>query len=145
MFKHILIPADDDPGSRRAFVYGVEVAKRFGARITGFHVMSEFTRWTGLAELLEPPPDKLLTEAEKHSAKVLAPLERLAEKSGVRCDAVSEPGEDAAEAIIKAAKRLKCDLIVMASHGRVGLARCVVGSETRKVLDRGSLPVLVVR
>jgi nucleotide-binding universal stress UspA family protein len=48
-------------------------------------------------------------------------------------------------AILDAAKKSKCDAIVMASHGRRGLSALLLGSETTKVLTYGKLPVLVVR
>lgn len=144
-FTHILIPADDDPGSRRAFEHGVELAKRFGARITGFHAMTGDAKWVSLTEQLEHPPQGMLAGAPARARKVFAPLKRLCKQDGVRCDTVSAAAENPAEAIIATAKKLECDLIVMASHGRVGIARLMLGSETRNVLDHGDLPVLVVR
>jgi nucleotide-binding universal stress UspA family protein len=144
-FTHILIPADDDPGSRRAFEPGVELAKRFGARITGFHAMTREAKWISLTEQLEHPSQEVFTGAQARARKVFAPLKRLCKQSGVRCETVSEPAENPAEAIVTAAKKLKCDLIVMASRGRIGVARLVLGSQTRNVLDHGDLPVLVVR
>lgn len=145
IFEHILIPAGDDPGSRRAFEYGVEVAARFGARVTGFHAASCFVGWTRLAERFEDAPKKSPADPQARAAKVLAPLKRLCGKAGVDCELVSEPAENSAEAIVVLAKKLKCDLIVMASHGRAGITRMVLGSETRNVLDHCDLPVLVVR
>ncbi len=144
-FRHILIPASDDPGSRRAFEYGVEVAARFGARVTGFHAASPFVGWTRLAEPIEDAPKKSPANPQGRAAKALAPLKRLCGKAGIDCRLVSEPAENPAEAIVAQARKLKCDLIVMASHGRAGITRLVLGSETRNVLDRCSLPVLVVR
>ena len=49
------------------------------------------------------------------------------------------------EGILDAAKDKGCDLIVMASHGRRGVARLLLGSETMKVLTLGTVPVLVIR
>lgn len=144
-FKHIMIPADEGPGSRRAFEYGVELAGRFGARITGFHAMPGFAGWVSLTEQLDHPPKRPLPDAEARVERVFAPLRHLCKQAGVHCETVSEPAENPAEAIIAAAKKLKCDLIVMASHGRVGITRLMLGSETRNVLDHGDLPVLVVR
>lgn len=145
VFNHILIPADDDPGSRRAFEYGVEVAARFGARITGFHSITGSVGWISLNEQIEGPPKSLPPDAQARASKTFAPLKHLCKQAGVRCELVFEPAENPGEGILAAAKKLKCDLIVMASHGRVGVARLMLGSETRKVLDHGDLPVLVVR
>ncbi|HEX7130191.1 MAG TPA: universal stress protein [Rhodanobacteraceae bacterium] len=145
MFKHILIPTAGDPGSKRAAEVGVELARLLGARVTFFHAMMEFAHVTGVAELLEPAPDQLLAEAQSHADKLLAPLRRMAEQGEVQCRLESAPAEEPWKAILAAARKARCDLIVMASHKRSGVARLVLGSVTQKVLNNTGLPVLVVR
>ncbi|WHZ18049.1 MAG: hypothetical protein OJF55_000198 [Rhodanobacteraceae bacterium] len=145
MFKHILIPIDDDPGSRRAIEVGVALAKKIEARVTGFHAMTEFNHEGIVEELLEPPPAELQVLAQAHADKLFAPLRREAELAGVRCDTIAKRGERAWEAIVAAAQRVRCDLIVMASHGRHGIARLVLGSQTQQVLTHAGVSVLVVR
>ena len=145
MFKHILIPIDRDPGSRRAINRGVWLARCLGARVTGFHVMMEFTRTGIVDELLEPPAPELMLLARTRAEKLLVPLRRAAESAGVACETVAERGERAGAAIIALAERRHCDLIVMASHGRRGLAKLVLGSQTQFVLGHSALSVLVVR
>jgi nucleotide-binding universal stress UspA family protein len=146
MFKHILIPATDDPGSKRAAEVGVELAQHLGARVTFFHAMMEFARvGSGAGELLEPPPDQLLAEAQSHASRVLTPLQRIARNADVPCDVDSVLSEQPYKAILAAAKKGSCDLIVMASHKRSGVAKLVLGSVAQKVLNNTGLPVLVVR
>lgn len=145
MFTHILIPVDDDPGSRRAIELGVALAQKIGARVTGFHAMMEFNPTGIVEELLEPPPAELQAAALAHANKLFAPLLREAELAGVRCDTVAKRGKQAHAAIVAAAQRVHCDLIVMASHGRRGLAKLVLGSQTQQVLNHTSVCVLVVR
>ncbi|HEX5951703.1 MAG TPA: universal stress protein [Rhodanobacteraceae bacterium] len=145
MFTHILIPVDDDPGSRRAIKVGVALAKKLGARVTGFHAMMEFNRAGIVEELLEPPPEELQALAQAHADKLFAPLQREAELAGVECDAIAKRGQQAHEAIVAAAQKARCDLIVMASHGRRGIARLVLGSQTQQVLNHTAISVLVVR
>ncbi len=65
--------------------------------------------------------------------------------SGVACDTVTAISGRPYDAIIKQAKKAKCDLIMMASHGRKGLSSILLGSETAKVLTHSTIPVLVVR
>ena len=61
------------------------------------------------------------------------------------CEAITVRSDLVAEAILNAAKKHKCDLVVMASHGRRGLKRLLLGSETQHVLTHGNIPVLVLR
>jgi nucleotide-binding universal stress UspA family protein len=145
MFTHILIPIDDDPGSRRAIEQGVALAKKIGARVTGFHAMTEFNHTGIVEELLEPPPAEMRMLAQAHSDKLFAPLQREAELAGVKYDTIAKRGKKPHEAIVEAVRREHCDLIVMASHGRQGIAKLVLGSQTQQVLNHAGIPVLVVR
>lgn len=145
MFNHILIPVDNDPGSRRAINRGVWLARCLGARVTGFHTMLEFTRTGVVDELLEPPAAELNVLARARAESLLEPLRRAATSAGVPYDALAERGDHPGEAIVAVAERRHCDLIVMASHGRRGLARIVLGSQTQYVLDHTATSVLVVR
>ncbi|HEX7732107.1 MAG TPA: universal stress protein [Rhodanobacter sp.] len=144
MFKHILIPVDDDAGSRHAMEQGVELARCVGARITGLHVMQEFARTGIVVELLEPGAEALPALARAHGEKLLAPLQRLAGQAGVPYGQILQRGDRAGAGIVEAAERSRCDLIVMASHGRRGVAKFVLGSETQYVLAHAGVPVLVV-
>ncbi|MBS0432975.1 MAG: universal stress protein [Proteobacteria bacterium] len=145
MFNHILIPIDDDPGSRRAIELGVALAQKLGARVTGFHAMMEFNRAGIVEELLEAPPAELQVHALAHADRLFAPLRHEAQLAGVPCDTIAKRGDQPHAAIVAAAQKIRCDLIVMASHGRRGIARLVLGSQTQQVLNRASTSVLVVR
>jgi nucleotide-binding universal stress UspA family protein len=145
MFMHILIPIDDDPGSRRAIEQGVALAKKLGARVTGFHAMTEFNHAGIVEELLEPPPAELQVLAQAHADKLFAPLQHNAQLAGVPFDTITKRAEQPHEAIVAASRRAHCDLIVMASHGRRGIAKLVLGSQTQQVLNHADIPVLVVR
>ncbi len=145
MLTHILIPIDDDPGSRRAIKLGVALAKKIDARVTGLHVMTEFNHAGIVEELLEPPPEELQTLARAHADKLFAPLQHEADLAGVQCATIAMQFEQPHEAIVEAAQRARCDLIVMASHGRHGIARLVLGSQTQQVLNHTGISVLVVR
>jgi nucleotide-binding universal stress UspA family protein len=72
-------------------------------------------------------------------------VKKQAKAAGVKATGVLANSDLVAESVIATAKKYKCDLIVMASHGRKGLERVLLGSETRHVLARGSVPVLVLR
>ncbi|HET8763685.1 MAG TPA: universal stress protein [Rhodanobacter sp.] len=145
MFKHILVPIDDDAGSHRAIEQAVALARSIGARVTGVHAMMEFNPVGIVEELIEPPPDQLRQLAEAHADKLLALLADEAGRAGVACDTIAVQGDRPWQVIVAKAAELACDLIVMASHGRRGVAKLVLGSETQKVLTHAEIPVLVVR
>src|SRR5690348_2143768 len=145
MFKHILLPIDDDPGSRHAIDIGVALAQRIGAHITGFHAMTEFNHAGIVEELLEPPSGELQVLARTHADKLFAPLRQAAKRAGVQCTTIAERSERPYESIVEVSKNAGCDLIVMASHGRHGLAKLVLGSQTQQVLNHAGISVLVVR
>ena len=145
MFKHILIPIDDDTGSRRAIEQAVALAHNVGARVTGLHVMMEFNPVGIVEELIEPSPDQLRQLARVHADKLFSPLVHEAARAGVVCDTIAVPGDLPWQAIVAKAAESGCDLIVMASHGRRGIAKFVLGSETQQVLAHTEIPVLVVR
>ena len=103
MFNHILIPIDDDPGSRRAIELGVALAQKLGARVTGFHAMMEFNRAGIVEELLEPPPAELQVHALAHADRLFAPLRHEAQLAGVPCDTIAKRGDQPHAAIVAAA------------------------------------------
>jgi nucleotide-binding universal stress UspA family protein len=83
--------------------------------------------------------------AKAAAARYLSEAERKAKAQGVQCDVVQVEHDHPYQAIIDTAKKVGCDLIAMASHGRRGVSAMVLGSETIKVLTHSSLPVLVYR
>jgi nucleotide-binding universal stress UspA family protein len=82
---------------------------------------------------------------EKTAAKYLGVIEKACAAAGVACQSVQVTNEYAADAILEIVRKRKCDLIVMASHGRRGLSSVLLGSETQKVLTHSKVPVLVYR
>ena len=84
-------------------------------------------------------------QSVKHSKALLDEVKSAAQAAGVACDGVAVISDFPYDAIIKHAKKAKCDLIMMASHGRKGLSSLLLGSETSKVLTHSTIPVLVVR
>ena len=81
----------------------------------------------------------------KEAQKILSAVKLKAEAGGVECDLLHTVASAPWEAILAAAKKAKCDAIVMASHGRRGVSALLLGSETQKVLTHSKLPVIVVR
>ena len=146
MFKHILIPTDGSELSQHAVRAAVELAKLHGARLTGIHVIPDYHLLIAYEGAFDPVTEERIEEEAKLRAEsYLAFIRSAAEDAGIPCDTVCETSDHPYDAILKAANSRKCDLIVMTSHGRKGLAAVLLGSETRKVLTLSSVPVLVVR
>ena len=148
MYKHILLPTDGSKLSARAASQCVQFAQSIGAKVTAIHVSAEFR--TLMDEGFVVPnvaaiKKRFEEESGKRSKALLESVKSAARAAGVECDGVSVFADLPYDAIIKQAKKSKCDLIMMASHGRKGLSSLLLGSETSKVLTHSTIPVLVVR
>ena len=147
MFKHILLPTDGSRLSDRAVRSGIRFAGRIRARVTALHVVPEFKPFAdeGFVPLSPALKKRLDDEARARASKMLAAIARQARSRRVRCATLTVASDLPYQEIIGAARKKKCDLIMMASHGRRGLSSLLLGSETSKVLLHSKVPVLVVR
>ena len=147
MFKHILIPTDGSALSAKAVAAGIALAKESGARITGYHVLEAVPArlyaypYRGEEEAIAEFEERRQEAARKHVAEIA----RDARKQGVPFEPVVQTARTPYEGIVKAAQERSCDLILMSSHGRRGLARLAIGSVTDKVIQMSKVPVLVYR
>jgi nucleotide-binding universal stress UspA family protein len=145
MFKHILIATDGSDLAAKAVTAGLKLAKALGARATA---VSATEPWSAMlmpegAAFNFPVEDYEKTAAEG-AERILAAVKKEAAGLGVACATV-HVSEFPAEAIIATAQAEGCDLIVMASHGRRGLARALLGSQAARVVTLSSVPVLICR
>jgi nucleotide-binding universal stress UspA family protein len=146
MFKNILIPTDGSERSEQAVRTGVELAKLHGARVTGIHVIPDYHLLIAYEGAFDPVTEERIEEEAKARAEsYLDYIRSVAREAGVPCATVCETSDHPYEAILRTADTNGCDLILMTSHGRKGLAAVLLGSETRKVLTHSNVPVLVVR
>lgn len=147
MYKNILVPTDGSPLSRAAAEKAVKFAKTVGAKITGFFAAPAATPvlYKGFLPkgLMTTTEHKTLTE--KAAAQHLGYIENLAKKAGVSFKGVHCTDDYPASAILATAKKEKCDLIYIASHGHTGFRKTLLGSQTTKVLADSTIPVLVHR
>ena len=145
MFQKILVPTDGSPLSQRAVKAAIEFAAATGATIIGlsvaqlypFMLMPEAGSMVDLS-LYEDVQDQT---AQQH----IRLLDEQAKAAQVRCEVLTSRGIHPYEEIIATATARQCDLIWMASHGRKGLDKLLLGSETQRVLAHSSIPVLVYR
>jgi nucleotide-binding universal stress UspA family protein len=145
MFKHILLPTDGSKLSEVTIQKAIDFAKSVGAKVTGFHVIPQFHVFTYRTEMLEDTREEFASDSRAHAAKYLAVIQEAAKDAGIRCETASATSDQPYEAIIQAAEKRGCDLIMMASHGRKGVQGMLLGSETHKVLTHSRIPVLVYR
>ena len=123
------------------------LAKSLGAKVSAI-VVEEPLDWHRFSEMTAQPPQELqkyLEEPKKQARSVLDRVAREAKQAGVSCETIQVEGGQPYQAIIAAAEDKGCDLIVMSSHGRSGLAGVLIGSVTHKVLTHTKIPVLVCR
>jgi nucleotide-binding universal stress UspA family protein len=145
MYTHVLIPTDGSELSDDAVRRGVALAKSLGARVTGLTVFPAFHTFAVQPMVLTDTREQYGKECAALGEKYLRVVEDTAAASGVPCEVMQIMHDEPYQAIIDAAKTRGCDLIVMASHGRKGVAALVLGSETAKVLTHSKVPVLVCR
>lgn len=147
MFKRIFVSTDGTTQSARAVEAGAALASTLGATLTLFHASHTYKSqyYPDGGAIAWPPKKQYLKDSSANADTVLARATVLAQKQGVRADTMHAYSDSPAEAIIAAAKKAKADVIVMASHGRKGIDKLLLGSETQKVLAHTKLPVLVVR
>jgi nucleotide-binding universal stress UspA family protein len=150
MYKHILLSTDGSDVAQKGVDHGLSLARNLGARVTVIMVTERFPVpvHLGIAGGWIPGPEEMAQyeAGQKEIAQeVLAAVVASAKKLGVPADTVHVPEAHPAEAIIEVAKARDCSLIVMASHGRRGLRKLLLGSQTLEVLAHSPVPVLVVR
>lgn len=149
MYTHVLIPTDGSELAQAGVIHGLSLAKEHGARVTavtateapGGQFAYSCDLWTpGEAEMAAYERDQ-----HRDAEAILAPVKASAERLGLEIETVHVPDRRAAPAILDTAHKCGCDVIVMASHGRTGMSRVMLGSHTAEVLTRTDIPVIVFR
>ncbi len=145
MFRKILVATDGSPLSVAAASAAIEFAAASGASIVGlslaqlypYMLMPEAGAMVDLS-MYEEAQDQVAEQAVKK-------LDEQARAAGVSCVTLTKRAVHPYEEIISTAQENKCDVIWMASHGRRGLDKLLLGSETQRVLAHSTIPVMVYR
>ncbi len=150
MIKHILVPTDGSELSTKAVKEAINFARDLGANLTALHVVGQYHPPFLKGGYKMPEIHVMLKQRfEEQSAaranQIMADVKEIAAEHRVKCSCVLAKNDSPYDAIIRQARKSKCDLIMMASHGRRGLDAILLGSETTKVLTHSKIPVLVVR
>ena len=147
MFKHILVSTDGSPVSNKAAKAGVALASALGAKVTAYYTVEQLQPvyadegYMMNQKMIEGIEDS----ARQAGQKRVDAIGKMAKAAGVPFKSVVTKASTAYEGIMEAAKKQKCDVIFMASHGRRGLSKLIMGSVTQKVLTHSRIPVVVYR
>ena len=145
MYKCILLPTDGTEFCERAIRHGIALAKLVQAKVVAVTVTQPLHSALPRSLIPKNLAGIIHGETVKAADEKLAVVEMLAGEAGVQVETLRLSNDHPWEAIVQAVKDKRCDLIVMASHGRRGVSAVVLGSETHKVLTHSTVPVLVVR
>jgi len=149
MYGNILLSTDGSDVARKGVRHGIALAKALNAKATVITVTEPLPvdyggghagGWIPTQEEF----DRFDAASKQRASEVLDEARAIAEQAGLSAELLHVPNAHPATAIIEQAKSRGCDLIVMASHGRRGLRKLLLGSQTSQVLADGSVPVLVV-
>lgn len=145
MYRHLLVPVDGSELSTANYVEAIRLAAALLARITFVHAVPDYAATSdgALAHALDPQAfaKRVVGDAPSVLAKACA----AASAAAVRCETYAAVSDRPAEAILEAARKCQCDLIVMASHGASGVRALLSPSQTRKVLEQSPVALLVTR
>lgn len=148
MYKHILIATDGSELAAKGLEQGLAIASAVGAKATILSVaapldphVAQAAATAGVGDVVTRHEAGLADDMKRHFSDDLAK----ATAQGISVELITETDSFPAEAIVRYAKLNGCDLIVMSSHGRRGMAKLILGSQTSEVLTHTTIPVLVVR
>lgn len=147
MYRSILVPTDGSALARSAIKKAVQLAKEQNAKLVGIYVAPPYEP-RAVSDYVYPDfmtPRQYADAVKQRAAKHLDHVRKAAEQAGVSCAVTHAQSAYPYVEILKAARKYRCDLIFMASHGRRGISRLLLGSETTKVLAHSAIPVLVHR
>lgn len=147
MYQRILVTTDGSKLSAKAVKAAIGMAASLQAELVALHVVPRYpvSYFEGAVTITNPEAARIEKQWAERGQALVDAVRVAAEAAGVQAKGVVARSDQVAESILSAAKKHRCDLVVMASHGRRGLKRVLLGSETQQVLTHGSLPVLVLR
>jgi nucleotide-binding universal stress UspA family protein len=140
MHKRILIPTDGSDVSKKATSEGIELAKKYNAKVIGAFIMD--INALNIMDVGAEEFERCKKAQLETGKKALETLEKLASKHGIKIESVLREGEPAKE-ILSIAKEYDVDLIVIGTHRRRGLKKLIHGSVSNKFLPKAPCPVLV--
>ncbi|MDR1311670.1 MAG: universal stress protein [Burkholderiaceae bacterium] len=145
MYKTILVPTDGTTLSEKAITAAIQYASTHkGCKIIGITV-AETPPLTQIESLSRKQESDYISREQESARERVNHIAEQAKSANIPCEVIVSQSAHPHEEIVRAAEKYQCDCIFMASHGRKGLNRFFIGSETQKVLTTTSVPVLVYR
>ena len=147
MYKRILVATDGSTLSKKAVASAIELAATCGAELLALKVVPRYPQayFEGSIPLSVEEVARVEKQWTESAQAQLATVQKWAHAKAVSIKTLAVKSDVVSDAIIATAKKHKADLIVMASHGRKGIKRLLLGSETQQVLTHSHIPVLVLR
>ncbi len=147
MYQRILVATDGSTLSKKAVKSAIELAALCGAELVAVKVIPRYPQSYFEGGIALQPEEVKRVEGQwaDEAQAVVDAVKKLALAKGVATKTLTVKSDVVSDALIAAAKKNRCDLIVMASHGRKGIKRLLLGSETQHVLTHGSVPVLILK
>ena len=144
MFRRIMLPTDGSDTSLAAAEPAIVIAKRFDAPLQVVYVLEPYP-FSGIGSARPAGADEYMAASRGPATLAFERIAQAAAAHRVPCETLTVEDAQAARGIVEAATTAGVDLIVMASHGRSGLAKLVLGSVATKVLQSSPMPVLIVK
>ena len=147
MYTRIMLATDGSKLSQKAVKSAIDLASKFNAELVAVKVIPRYvqTYFEGSFTVADIDVKSIEAQWAAGAQQVLDKISSSAAAKGVSVKTSVIKSDDIAEGLVKAANKMKVDLIVMASHGRKGIKRLLLGSETQNVLTHSEVPVLVLR
>lgn len=147
MYQRILVATDGSTLSKKAVNSAIALAATCGAELVALKVVPRYPQayFEGSIPLAASEIGRIEKQWTEAAQANLDAVQKTAKTKGVTVKTVTMKSDVVSDAIIATAKKQKVDLIVMASHGRKGIKRLLLGSETQQVLTHSHTPVLVLR
>lgn len=145
MYRHVVIATDGSELAGKAVEQGLALAKAIGARVTAVTVTEPLPPLAAGDGTVAFPLQEYEQGVAASAAKILDSVGAAAKSGGVACEVVHVKDQFPAEGIVETTLAKGGDLIVMASHGRRGLSKLLLGSQAGKVVSLSPVPVLVCR
>ena len=147
MYKRILLATDGSSLSHKAEQSAIAMAAAFHAELQVVRVIPHYiqTYFEGSFAVTEVDSQKIEAQWAQTAQEALDKVQSAAAAQGVNASTLVIKSDDIAQGLVDQANHFKADLMVMASHGRKGIKRLLLGSETLAVLTHVKIPVLVLR
>jgi nucleotide-binding universal stress UspA family protein len=147
MYQRILVATDGSKLSKKAVTSAIDLAALCGAELVALKVVPRYPQsyFEGGMALQPAEVQKVEKQWADEGQATVDAVKKSASAKGVTTKAITVKSDVVSDALLSAAKKHQCDLIIMASHGRKGIKRLLLGSETQHVLTHATIPVLILK